>query len=190
MTNDKVKPSNDWREAIPEERLAHLVRDVAQAFTKSLVLRLDQHKVPIGHWTFLRVLWEYDGLLQSELSQRAGVMPPTTFVAIKSMEALGYIVRRRLPDNRKNVYIHLTRRGRELQAKLVPLAIESNNVGVAGISTTNLKITRNVLLTIIMNLRQDDEAQLAASMPRALVSRTGKPMVLLKNALQPFGSKP
>lgn len=160
MTNDTLDHNKDWREAIPEERLAHLVHDVARAFTRSLTLRLNQNEVPIGHWTFLRVLWNSDGLLQKELSARAGVMPPTTFVAIKSMEALGYIVRRRLPDNRKNVYIHLTRKGRELQEKLVPLAIESNNVSVEGISTADLKVTRKVLLALITNLAVDEEAQL------------------------------
>ena len=128
---------------------------MAQAFSQSLVSRLAQHEVPIGHWTFLRVLWESDGLLQKELSERAGVMPPTTFAAIKSMEALGYIVRRRLPDNRKNVYIHLTRIGRELRETLVPLAVESNNVGVRGISKKDLETTRNVLLSIINNLAHD-----------------------------------
>ncbi len=174
MKNDDTPNlTEDWREAIPEERLAHLVRDVAQAFTRSLVARLARHEVPIGHWTFLRVLWESDGLLQKELSERAGVMPPTTFVAIKSMEALGYIVRRRLPDNRKNVYIHLTRKGRDLQAALVPLAVESNNVGVEGISKAHLEVTRNVLVSILKNLALDETVQ--AAPPVARTPSAGKP---------------
>lgn len=156
MKNERLNLTHDWREAIPEERLAHLVRDVAQAFTRSLVARLAPHEVPIGHWTFLRVLWDSDGLLQKELSERAGVMPPTTFVAIKSMEALGYIVRRQHPDNRKNVYIHLTRKGRDLQAALVPLAIESNTVGVKGISKADLAVTRKVLGSVLKNLALDE----------------------------------
>lgn len=174
MTNDTRKRIHNWQQAIPEERLAHLVRDVARSFTKSLTLRLDRHEVPIGHWTFLRVLWDADGLLQKELSERAGVMPPTTFVAIKSMEALGYIVRRRLPDNRKNVYIHLTRKGRDLQAKLVPLAIQSNNVGVEGISRARLKVTREVLLAIISNLALDEEGQLAPEEAHAPASSSAR----------------
>ncbi len=168
MKNDTPHLTQKWRQAIPEERLAHLVRDVAQAFTRSLVSRLARHGVPIGHWTFLRVLWESDGLLQKELSERAGVMPPTTFVAIKSMEALGYIVRRRLPHNRKNVYIHLTRKGSDLQDALVPLAVESNNVGVEGISEAHLKVTRNVLLAIIKNLALDETAPVIAGTPTTI----------------------
>src|SRR5213078_1193640 len=54
--------------------------------------RLAGHGVPFGHWTFLRVLWERDGLTQRELSDEAGVMEPTTFAALRAMEELGYIV--------------------------------------------------------------------------------------------------
>jgi DNA-binding MarR family transcriptional regulator len=172
MKNETPNLLNDWREALPEERLAHIVRDVAQAFTRSLILRLERHEVPIGHWTFLRVLWESDGLLQKELSHRAGVMPSTTSIAMRSMEDFGYIVRRRLPDNRKNVYIHLTRKGRDLQAKLVPLAVESNNIGVEGISKVFLEITRNVLLTIIDNLALDEERQQTSGITPTSARRT------------------
>ena len=42
-----------------------------------------------GHWTFLRILWEHDGLTQRALSEEAGVMEPTTFTALKAMERLG-----------------------------------------------------------------------------------------------------
>ena len=49
-------------------------------------------------------------------------MEPTTAAALKAMEELGYVERRQLPENRKNVYVHLTPKGRALRAKLEPLA--------------------------------------------------------------------
>ena len=78
-----------WREAVPDDRLAHLVKDATRALVRALQVRLAQHGVPFGHWTFLRILWEHDGLTQSELSTEAGVMEPTTFTALKAMEKLG-----------------------------------------------------------------------------------------------------
>jgi DNA-binding MarR family transcriptional regulator len=89
---------------------------------------LAQHKVPFGHWAFLRILWHSDGLTQRELSVQAGVMEPTTFSAMKAMEALGYIERRQAPENKKNMYVYLTAKGRALQKKLVPLAEQTNQV--------------------------------------------------------------
>ena len=128
-------------------------------FVRALQARLAEHDVSFGHWTFLRVLWEHDGLTQKALSREAGVMEPTTFTAVTAMERLGYIERRQRPDNRKNVYVHLTRKGRALKRKLVPLAEEVNRVGVRGIDPAHLGITREVLLAIIANLAQEETAQ-------------------------------
>ena len=146
-----------WREAVPDDRLAHLVKDATRALVRALQVRLAQHRVPFGHWTFLRILWERDGLTQSELSAEAGVMEPTTFTALKAMEKQGYIVRKQAPGNRKNVYVHLTARGRALKAKLVPLAEEVNRVAVAGLARNDVEKTRAHLLTIIENLARDEE---------------------------------
>ncbi len=148
-----------WREAVPNDRLAHLIRDASRAFQKALQIRLASHGVPFGHWTFLRILWESDGLTQKELSARAGVMEPTTFSAMKAMEAQGYIVRKQLPTNKKNVYVYLSDKGRALKGILVPLAQDTNNVSVESIGTDELKTTRKVLLAMIENLARDELLQ-------------------------------
>jgi DNA-binding MarR family transcriptional regulator len=162
-----------WQEAVPHDRLAHLVRDASRAFQRSLQLRLAAHGVSFGHWAFLRVLWEQDGITQKALSLRAGVMEPSTFAAVTAMEKRGYVTRRHRPGNRKNVYVHLTRAGRALQRTLVPLAEDVNRVGVRGLSRARVDATRQVLLAIIANLA-DDEAQVhgrAAATTRAPVRR-------------------
>jgi len=65
--------------------VAHLVKDATRALVRALQMRLAEHAVSFVHWTFLRILWETDGLTQRELSMRAGVMDPTTFAAVKAM---------------------------------------------------------------------------------------------------------
>ena len=146
-----------WREAVPDDRLAHLVKDATRALVRALQMRLAGHGVSFGHWTFLRILWEHDGLTQRELSVQAGVMEPTTFSAIKAMEQLGYVQRRRLPDNRRNVFVHLTAAGRALKRKLVPLAVEVNRVAEKGVPAADLARLRAGLLAIIENLARDEE---------------------------------
>ena len=71
-----------WRETVPDDRLAHLIRDVARAQMRALQRRLHAQGVSFGHWTYLRILWAEDGLTQRELSARAGVMEPTTASAV------------------------------------------------------------------------------------------------------------
>lgn len=161
MAKTEKRPTREilrhWREAVPSDRLAHLVKDATRALVRALQMRLAEHGVPFGHWTFLRVLWERDGLTQRALSEEAGVMEPTTFSALKAMEHLGYIDRRQLPDNRKNVYVFLTAKGRALKDKLVPLAEEVNRVAVGGVDPADLAHARATLLAIIENLARDEE---------------------------------
>ena len=140
---------------MPNDRLAHLVKDATRALVRSLQLRLAAYGVSFGHWTFLRILWEHDGLTQRELSEQAGVMEPTTLAAIRAMEKLGYVTRRQMPDNRKNVYVHLTARGRALKAKLVPLAEEVNRLAARRVPAGDVTTTRRTLLAIIENLSGD-----------------------------------
>lgn len=164
-----------WREAAPNDRLAHLVRDAGRSCVRALQIRLAEHGVSFGHWSFLRILWQADGITQRDLSIRAGVMEPTTFAGLKALESLGYITRRQAPNNRKNVYIHLTLKGRTLQRKLEPLAEEVNRIAIAGVSAADVAITRKTLLAIIENLAQDEIAssgETPASAPRTRPARS------------------
>lgn len=145
-----------WREAVPDDRLAHLVKDAARAMVRGLQMRLAQHEVSFGHWAFLRVLWEKDGLTQKELSDEAGTTTPTTFTAVSAMEKLGYVERRYAPGNRKNTHVFLTPAGRALKRKLVPLAEEVNEVSVRGLKAAEINTARKVLLTIIENMAKDE----------------------------------
>jgi DNA-binding MarR family transcriptional regulator len=166
MSNDTQNIIRHWREAVPNDRLAHLIRDASRAFHRALQVRLAQHGVPFGHWTFLRILWESDGLTQKELSERAGVMEPTTFTAMKAMESLGYIERKQIPTNKKNMYVHLSDQGRALKKLLVPMAEETNNVSIEGIASEHIKLTRTVLLAMIENLARDELQQEKATPAR------------------------
>lgn len=141
-----------WHHAVPGDRIAHLVKDATRAFLRALQVRLAAHGVQLGHWTFLRVLWERDGITKRELSAEAGVMEPTTFTALRAMESLGYVRLERRPGNRKNIYVHLTPAGRRLQRVLVPLAEEVNAVALSGLTRGEVAAARRALLQMIDNL--------------------------------------
>ena len=145
-----------WRDVVPHDRLAHLVKDAMRALDRALQMRLAEHSVSLGHWPFLRVLWAADGLTQRELSREAGVMEPTTFAALRAMESLGYVVRRQLADNRRKNHIFLTPKGRRLERTLIPLAEEVNRVAVRGVPGDAVAATRRALLAVLENLAADE----------------------------------
>jgi DNA-binding MarR family transcriptional regulator len=142
------------------ERFAHLVKLAARGLARALQMRLTEHSVSYGHWTFLRILWDEEGLTQRELSARAGVMEPTTFAALKAMAQRGYVTRRRNPRSRKEIQVLLTPHGRALRAKLVPLAEEVNDVALRGVGLVDIAATRRTLLALINNLTEDEMASL------------------------------
>lgn len=155
-TNETRAILDHWQDGGFDDRLAHLVKDATRALVRALQIRLIEHDVSFGHWTFLRILWEADGVTQRALSESAGVMEPTTYAALTGMEKLGYIERRQAPGNKKNMYVFLTEAGRALEGKLVPLAVEVNEVSLRGSSEQEIRITRKVLLDIIKNLAADE----------------------------------
>ena len=147
-----------WQDIAPSDRLAHLVRDTARAYMRALQDRLQQHDIPFSQWQLLRILWHADGLTQRELSERAGLMEPTTQVVVSGMEQRGYVRRRHQANNRKNKYVYLTAAGRALQHVLVPLAEETNRLSQQGVSEHDIQVTRQTLMRLLSNLAEDDMA--------------------------------
>lgn len=159
MKSKKNGPSQRTRNQTPlpavdtSDRLAHLVKDAGKLLSRALQMRLAERSIAYGHWTFLRILWRRDGISQTDLSRLAGVMTPSTFAAVKAMEELGYVERRQRPENLKKVYIHLTKAGRSLQAELEPLAVEVNDIAMAGCTKAQIRDFRSMLVKMIENLK-------------------------------------
>src|SRR5262249_31089887 len=131
-----------WQEAVPNDRLAHLVKHAARGLARALQMRLTEHSVSYRHWTLLRGLWEAAGLTRRQPSRAAAVMGPTTFSALNAMENLGYVVRRPSPNSRKELHVYLTPKGRSLKSKLVPLAEEVNEVALRDVDPADIAATR------------------------------------------------
>lgn len=156
-----MKRTNPQPPVSADERIAHLVRRAARSFSRALQIRLAENDVSFGHWIFLRILWEQDGLTQVQLSELADLTEPTTHTALQRLEALGYVVRKTLPGNKRKQHTFLTPAGKALRKKLEPLAIEVNEVALKGLSAKDEELLRTILRTIIANLQEDEEEGIA-----------------------------
>src|SRR5438552_220538 len=153
-----ARPLPHWQDTVPNDRMAHLVKLAARGLARALQMRLAEHAVSYGHWTFLRILWANEGLTQRQLSVQAAVMEPTTVSALRAMEKRGYITRRQNPQSRRETHVFLTAAGRALKKKLVPLAEDVNAVGLRGVAGADIAATRRTLLALIQNLIADERA--------------------------------
>jgi MarR family transcriptional regulator, organic hydroperoxide resistance regulator len=137
--------------------LGYLVRDANRAFQRLLEKRIAPHGITRGHWYFLRVLWEQDGLSQRELSARVGMMEPTTVIALRGMEKAGLIQRTRSADDRRVTKVHLTAKSRRMRDRLLAISQGVNAQGAEGLRAAELAAFRRAIRRMTRNL---DEVKL------------------------------
>ena len=132
--------------------VAYLLRDAQRSLSRALSERIVSHGVTIGQWYFLRALWEEDGLTQRELSQRVGMMEPTTVAALNGMERRGLVKRVRNTRDRRKINIFLTDKGQALRKELLGFEDELDRLAVKGLSKADQETLIRALKAIIANL--------------------------------------
>ncbi|MEI6557096.1 MAG: MarR family winged helix-turn-helix transcriptional regulator [Rhodospirillaceae bacterium] len=138
--------------AFSDTTIGYLVRDVHRSLARALQSRIATHGVSMGQWFFLRALWDEDGLTQRELSQRVGMMEPTTVTALNGMERRGLVERVRNTHDRRKVNIYLTPKGRALRDVLLPCSLEVNREATHGVAKAELAVAMDVLRRMASNL--------------------------------------
>lgn len=118
----KARRGNGKADFPPFESAGHLVRDAHRMFQQVLERRIAPHGVTRGQWYFLRALWVEDGLSQRELSNRVGMMEPTTVIALQSMEKAGLVRRERSIKDKRKAHVWLTPKAQKLKHMLLPVA--------------------------------------------------------------------
>ncbi len=105
-------------------------------------------------WAVLIRLWERDGRPQSELSDATFRDAPTMSRILDVLVARGLLERRPDPTDGRVRVIHLTRQGRALEQKLVPLVEAIVARMVEGIDERALTTTRTALRRMFANLTE------------------------------------
>ena len=78
---------------------------------------LDKLGITYTQWIAIVALWEQDGQTVSELGDKLFLESNTLTPILKKLEALGYLERRRDPDDERQVIVRLTDAGRALREK-------------------------------------------------------------------------
>ena len=135
------------------------VRMTHRAMQRALQTKISPAGATLGTWYFLRALWDEDGLTQRELADRTGTMEPTTMSAIQIMEEKGLVHRVRNEKDRRKMNVHLTEKGRALEAQLLPQAATVVDTAVKGFSEREVSLLLELLRGIQTNLAAEPEPQ-------------------------------
>ncbi len=114
-------------------------------------------EITAPQWAVLNRLWEEEGLHQSELADRVVRDRHNMARIIAAMEKRGLI--RREPDARDKrlLRVFLTRQGRELQVKLVPLAKEAVASAFSSVSRQDVEALSRLYDRVLANLAKESE---------------------------------
>lgn len=139
---------------IVENALGFWIHRVYQASRNQMYRTFREHGDDITpeQWAVLIRLWEQDGRVQGELSEVTFRDAPTMSRIVAGMEERGLLERRVDPDDGRVRRVHLTRHGRALEKKLVPLVERIVAGMVEGIDERALVTTRNTLRKMFDNL--------------------------------------
>jgi len=143
-----------------------LMRHVYRGLSRGMEQRTARHGITIGTWYFLRVLWEEDGLSQAELSERIGIVGPTTVIAIGRMVRDGLVVRKADAADGRKAKIFLTPRAKRLKVRMLREAADFVAEAFTSIPPSEVQRLRATLRKITLNLEPH--------LPASLFSRITK----------------
>ncbi len=82
-----------------------------------------RHDLTEQQWRVLRVIWTSDNVTSSKLSERTLLSPPSLVNIIDRLEKKGMVARIRSVEDRREIYVVATAKGRDLQEVVTPQVI-------------------------------------------------------------------
>jgi DNA-binding MarR family transcriptional regulator len=141
VTDEKVEA---WKRG----SLGWLVAVLGNEMATTLDERLKEIDLRITLWPTLVVLWQEDGLTQSELSSRCLTANYTTTRVLDSLEKKGIIERKAHPTSRRAHLVYLTELGQSLRVKGITRGKTTNQEFMSALSESE----QDILLTLVNKL--------------------------------------
>jgi DNA-binding MarR family transcriptional regulator len=122
----KLKSSDTPGHTAPlaAEMLPYMLNRVTSRANQLWVRQLRDHGLTIGRWHVLSVLSRYDGSRIGTIADLSGGEQPAVSRVIDQMERDGLVSRRPSLDDSRAVEVWITRRGRQINEELLPVAEE------------------------------------------------------------------
>lgn len=121
---------------------------IAKAYQRSWATvreELEPYDLTPPQFGLLAFLWQEDGLTQSELSEKGQIDRTTIGGLVDRLEKTGLVERRQHPQDRRAYKIHLTDRGRAVEAPLSACAERSLARFTTGLTEQEVNELRRML---------------------------------------------
>jgi DNA-binding MarR family transcriptional regulator len=132
--------------------LGQLMAQVFKRYRSCVHTTLDELGLYRGQAFIMGVLWQEEGLTQSELAERTRVQPATMTTTLQRMEHAGLVERRSDPEDQRLSRVYLTEAGHTLKEPVQRLWQEVEEQTFRGFTVEERLLMRRFLLHIIDNL--------------------------------------
>ena len=110
--------------------------------------------ITVEQWMILLLLWKKNGRAQQEIANIIGKDKGTISPQIDGLQKRDLIMRMQDQNDKRHNLICLTRKGRDMEEKLVPLGFTNIEVAQFGITEADMQTCKEVLRRICMNLEE------------------------------------
>ncbi|MGE3935654.1 MAG: MarR family winged helix-turn-helix transcriptional regulator [Rhodospirillaceae bacterium] len=164
MARPRKKPNVEYR---AEDSVGFRMQLTLRSFRRMLRACIAGDGIGLGEWYYLRVLWERDGLSQRELTERVGMMQPTTASTLRLMEANGLVRLERDRTDRRKLRVFLTDKAWALKQSLLPDIVHINErVALKGFSPSERRLLNGLLERMRSNIDLHLEKTVGTAAPR------------------------
>lgn len=132
--------------------ISYRLVQVCRAHRKQAAKALERLGLYVGQEMLLMVLWERDGLTQSDFVEALSIEPPTVTKVLARMEKAGWVERRRDPTDARVSRVYLTDRGRALEGPVREVWADLEERTLAGCSPEERMLLRRIFRDMENNL--------------------------------------
>lgn len=141
-----------------DEQLCFSLYGASMAINRAYKPVLDALEITYPQYLVLSTLWEGDGQTIGAVAERLGLDSSNVTPLVKRMEAAGLVSRLRNPQDERQVLVHLTDAGRDMQAR-------SACLGQTLFSAAGMSVERLVQLNTEVRAFRDSVARFVADHP-------------------------
>lgn len=129
-----------------DQQLCFAVYSAAHSFTRFYKPLLSALGLTYPQYLALMVLWESDGLSVSAIGERLLLDSGTLTPLLKRLENMGLVTRRRSASDERQVEVHLTDKGRDLERQAA--AFPGQILDASACTAQELDALRQTLVTL------------------------------------------
>ena len=144
--NDDYSPTKDSLGFIIY-RTALALKSALQRFFKE-----NGFEITAEQWAIIRHLWDEDGLSQREIAEKTSKDKPNITRMVDALEQKRLVFRQPDPRDRRKYCLYLTKEGKQLQERLLPLAQNLRERVTKNLTPPEIDLLKDTLNKIYQNI--------------------------------------